>query len=127
MTDRTEQAADRQQVNEKQREAAKKQIAEDGEAREKGTDRTERMAKSKPTPTQEENDLAMLGVHIDEHEDDGSGPEPNPFELALESTRRGQQRSGSTEQRHSEQRHSEASSTRSNYATRTLSATPKRE
>lgn len=30
----------------------------------------------KPTPTQEENDLAALGVHVDPKEDDGSGPEP---------------------------------------------------
>jgi hypothetical protein len=29
-----------------------------------------------PTPTQEENDLAALGVHTDEHADDGSGPSP---------------------------------------------------
>lgn len=33
-----------------------------------------RMDSSKPTPTQEENDLARLGVHVDEKEDDGSGP-----------------------------------------------------
>jgi hypothetical protein len=36
----------------------------------------ERM-KGKPTPTQEELDLAMLGAHILEHEDDGSGPDIN--------------------------------------------------
>ena len=30
----------------------------------------------KPTPTQEENDLAKLGVTLEEHEDDGSGPSP---------------------------------------------------
>jgi hypothetical protein len=29
-----------------------------------------------PTPTQEENDLAALGVAVTEHQDDGSGPEP---------------------------------------------------
>lgn len=29
-----------------------------------------------PTPTQEENDLAALGVPFDEHADDGSGPSP---------------------------------------------------
>jgi len=34
----------------------------------------ERMDSSQPTPTQEENDLARLGVHIDEKEPDGSGP-----------------------------------------------------
>ena len=29
----------------------------------------------KPTPTQEENDLAASGVYVAEHEDDGSGPD----------------------------------------------------
>jgi hypothetical protein len=33
-----------------------------------------RMDESHPTPTQEENDLAKLGVHDQELEDDGSGP-----------------------------------------------------
>ena len=32
--------------------------------------------KGKPTPTQEENDLAAHGAHFLEHEDDGSGPDP---------------------------------------------------
>jgi hypothetical protein len=34
-------------------------------------------AKGKPTPTQEELDMSMLGAHILEHEDDGGGPDPN--------------------------------------------------
>jgi hypothetical protein len=34
----------------------------------------ERMDSSQPTPTQEENDLARLGVQVDEKEPDGSGP-----------------------------------------------------
>jgi hypothetical protein len=34
----------------------------------------ERM-KGKPTPTQAENDAAMLGKHVHEKEDDGSGPD----------------------------------------------------
>ena len=33
-----------------------------------------RMDSSQPTPTQEENDLAKLGVMVDEKEPDGSGP-----------------------------------------------------
>jgi hypothetical protein len=33
--------------------------------------------KGKPTPTQEENDLAVLGAPVFEKEDDGSGPDPN--------------------------------------------------
>jgi hypothetical protein len=51
---------------EKNREASEKSRAE----------AEERLTKGKPTPTQEENDLAMLGHHVLEHEDDGSGPEP---------------------------------------------------
>lgn len=35
-----------------------------------------RVANSKPTPTQEENDLAKIGaLDIDSKEDDGSGPD----------------------------------------------------
>jgi len=34
----------------------------------------ERMDSSQPTPTQEENDLAKLGIQVDEKEPDGSGP-----------------------------------------------------
>ena len=33
------------------------------------------MLKGKATPTQEELDMANLGAHILEHDDDGSGPE----------------------------------------------------
>jgi hypothetical protein len=33
------------------------------------------MMKGKATPTQEELDMANLGAHIIEHDDDGSGPE----------------------------------------------------
>src|SRR5262245_15107636 len=32
-----------------------------------------RMESSQPTPTQEENDLAKLGITVDEKQDDGSG------------------------------------------------------
>jgi hypothetical protein len=31
----------------------------------------------KPTPSQAENDRSALGEYIHEHEDDGSGPDPN--------------------------------------------------
>ena len=34
---------------------------------------TLRVTRAKPTPTQEENDLARIGIHVDEKEDDGSG------------------------------------------------------
>ena len=61
-----------------QEEAAKKHLADERAAREKAQgEHRERMAKAKPTPTQEEADLAALGVHVTEHEDDGSGPDPN--------------------------------------------------
>ena len=35
-----------------------------------------RMDSSQPTPTQEENDLAKMGVDVPVKEDDGSGPDP---------------------------------------------------
>jgi len=35
------------------------------------------VANSKPTPTQAENDRAARGEHIEKHDDDGSGPDPN--------------------------------------------------
>jgi len=58
-------------------EAAKKRLAEDRELLEKSrAEYLERM-KGKPTPTQEENDLHAHGATIVEHEDDGSGPDPN--------------------------------------------------
>lgn len=33
-----------------------------------------RSESSQPTPTQEENDLARLGITVDDKQDDGSGP-----------------------------------------------------
>jgi hypothetical protein len=63
--------------NQATNDAAKKQFAEDKAARAKQDEQRERNMKGKPTPTQEENDLAVLGAHITEHEDDGSGPDPN--------------------------------------------------
>ena len=54
--------------------AAKKKLAEDRDARTKAT---KDVSGVKPTPTQEENDLAAMGLHLGEHEDDGSGPDPN--------------------------------------------------
>lgn len=58
-------------------EAAKRQLAVEREATEKSRAEYAERAKGKPTPTQEENDIAMLGGHIAEHEDDGSGPDPH--------------------------------------------------
>ena len=60
---------------EARKENAKKQLAEAQEARKEQDEARKALEGSKPTPTQEENDLAKLGVHMVEHEDDGSGPE----------------------------------------------------
>jgi hypothetical protein len=60
-----------------QTEHAKKQLAEERKATERSRAEYAERSKGKPTPTQEENDLAMHGAHILEHEDDGSGPDPN--------------------------------------------------
>ena len=62
----------------KRADETKKKLADERKARE---DRSNKAAKAagdiKPTPTQEENDLAASGVHVAEHEDDGSEPDPN--------------------------------------------------
>jgi hypothetical protein len=61
----------------KHAEESKKKLAEQNKAREEASKAsTKEGAAVKPTPTQEENDLAMMGVHMDEHEADGSGPDP---------------------------------------------------
>jgi hypothetical protein len=52
---------------------AKKQLAEEREERAKAMREAEQRSGT-PTPTQEENDLAALGHHVDK-QDDGSGPE----------------------------------------------------
>lgn len=57
-------------------EAARQRVAEDREAVERSRAEYAERTKGKPTPTQEENDLAAHGAHILEHEDDGSGPDP---------------------------------------------------
>jgi hypothetical protein len=57
-------------------EAAAKQLAEDKKVTEKSRQDFAERTKGKPTPTQEENDLAVLGAHIHEHEPDGSDPDP---------------------------------------------------
>jgi hypothetical protein len=58
-------------------EAAAKQLAEDRKATEKSREDFVERTKGKPTPTQEENDLAAHGAHFHEHEHDGSDPDPN--------------------------------------------------
>jgi len=70
MNDKTHEKA-----NEKAHEDAKAKLAEQKAARE--AKEAEAPAQGKPTPTQEENDLAAMGVHVTEHEPDGS-PEEAP-------------------------------------------------
>lgn len=55
---------------------AKARLAKDREARDAQTRLV--AGEVKPTPTQEENDLAALGVPLTEHEPDGSPPQPPP-------------------------------------------------
>jgi hypothetical protein len=55
---------------------AKRQLAEDKAISKQAYADYEDRMKGKPTPTQEENDLAAYGAHFTEHEDDGSGPDP---------------------------------------------------
>jgi hypothetical protein len=54
---------------------AKKLLAEDKTVRAAQDAQRAQVTKGKPTPTQEENDIAILGGHP-ELADDGSGPDP---------------------------------------------------
>ena len=58
-------------------EATKKRLAEEKQAREKvHVEQRDASSAVKPTPTQAENDLAASGVHVVDHEPDGSPPDP---------------------------------------------------
>jgi hypothetical protein len=54
---------------------AKEQVKQSAEAKAKSVEEAY-AHQGRPTPTQEENDLAALGVPFEQHEDDGSGPQP---------------------------------------------------
>jgi hypothetical protein len=69
----TDVATDSSAALKKHAEDTKKRLADEKAAREKAT---KDAVPSKPTPTQEENDLAVSGVHVMEHEEDGSPPDP---------------------------------------------------
>jgi len=58
-------------------EAAKKAVEADKKLLERSRAEYAARTKGKPTPTQEENDLAVCGAHIIAHEPDGSDPDPN--------------------------------------------------
>jgi hypothetical protein len=66
-------AVDNSAIAKKHAEDTKKRLADEKAAREKAT---KDATPSKPTPTQEENDLSASGVHVMEHEEDGSPPDP---------------------------------------------------
>jgi hypothetical protein len=57
--------------------AAAKRVAEDKKLSDQSKQEFAERTKGKPTPTQEENDLAAHGAHFHEHEPDGSDPDPN--------------------------------------------------
>jgi hypothetical protein len=66
--------ADNQAARKKAQEETRKAMEEHREERAKATAQAvHRMESTQPTPTQEENDLAKLGIAVDEKEDDGSG------------------------------------------------------
>jgi membrane protein involved in colicin uptake len=74
-------AAKQRTDDEKKRaEEAKKKLGEERKAREEASKASakEGVQASTPTPTQEENDLAVMGCNVMEKQDDGSGPEPVP-------------------------------------------------
>jgi hypothetical protein len=79
MTEQTADQAAKQQTEavKKHADDTRKKLADERAAREKASKEGAKAAgEVKPTPTQEENDLAASGVHVAEHEDDGSGPDP---------------------------------------------------
>jgi hypothetical protein len=57
-------------------EAAQKQLAQEQQLTNKSKDEYAARMRGKPTPTQQENDLAALGAHFHEHEPDGADPDP---------------------------------------------------
>jgi len=65
-------------------ERARKELERDRELTEVSRQQFAERMKGKPTPTQEEVDLAAHGAHITEHEDDGSGPDPYDWSRARE-------------------------------------------
>jgi hypothetical protein len=68
--------------------ATKKRLADEKAQREKAqAAQRDVMNNVKPTPTQEENDLAAMGEHVLEHEPDGSPPDPGTNQPAPLSTR----------------------------------------
>ena len=70
--------------------AAKKRLDEERAARDKANEaQAKTAAATKPTPTQAENDLAAMGVHLMEHEHDGSADPNEPQTKQAEAGKRG--------------------------------------
>lgn len=68
-------AEDQREQRKKAQEENRKAVEEHREVRKRHTEEAmKRMESSQPTPTQEENDLAKVGIAVDEKEDDKSGP-----------------------------------------------------
>ena len=73
-------AAAKQRTEDQKKHAddTRKKLKDEREAREKASqEHAKSVAEVKPTPTQEENDLAASGVYLEEHEHDGSPADPN--------------------------------------------------
>jgi len=81
--------------------AAKKQLADAKAAQEKRVADAEERQSGQPTPTQEENDLAKLGVAVPEKEDDGTGPERRPGESKEDAKARADKEGTTIEKRES--------------------------
>ena len=64
---------------------AKKQMAADKQAHDKVLQQHKEMEKWRPTPTQDENDMAKMGIHVLNKADDGSGPDQNAHTRFAES------------------------------------------
>lgn len=83
------------------READRKALQENREEQARSnTEAMRRQDESQPTPTQEENDLARLGQHVMDKEDDGSAPDLSNLSPAERKRR---------EDEHAKRRSSEAS------------------
>jgi hypothetical protein len=63
------------EADKKRQDEVRKKVADERSAREKAGKEAPSSANVKPTPTQEENDLAASGVYLPEHEADGSPEE----------------------------------------------------
>jgi hypothetical protein len=62
------------EARKKAQDDSRKAMEEQREERKKRTEEAmKRMDSSQPTPTQEENDLARLGIQVEEKQDDKSG------------------------------------------------------